>query len=349
MTIDPKWLHQEATRLLRDRSSQMGWMRSFEYTTHLEQYLADTGIKTHMRGEEAQAVLHQSLLAQWGDGDKFILTPNGLRVLMAAAAAMQNDVLPPIQGTDLVGPNEGLVLFPEPVRAASTGGDVRGVAAVSWAPCLVDGRTPGVLVCTWTHRSDANDEALTRGRKERDQAIEFARDHLDYLTRVDTVLASDTETNPDEVADLQTVSDQERRKARRALRAAEKPLRLPDYLLTSLQVVPFGKEYLSAASVEEADRSPIAVVDATTLQTDGKFESFGVRFAVAMWGLAKANLLTGAPADLTARDIRRFNKRGTQYIGVIGLDAAAPCTAVQKAHVGGAEGAASAYEWTLTR
>lgn len=318
------WGQREASILLGRRLSQITWMRTFQFQQYLEQYLRETGVVRHMRGDMAQAVLSQGLIEQWAEGQSFIPSPSAAAALRSAVAVMTEDRLaPPLRRGDLPC-HTGLLSLPGDLYGMSEidGAWVkRGVSAVSWGPCQVDATTPGVLVSSWTHRDAHQDEVLMRHKGSVEQVRAVAQDAAQGVREVRSRIAQDTESDPEELQALDSLATERLQVARRMERQVESSQgHIPDFLLNSMDPVPLGKPYMLGQSKEEpqGDRHSETV---SFDRVDPEADTLSVRLVHALWGLLSAGILHPFSLELLPKTEKKYAKKDLNH-EVIGLDLA---------------------------
>lgn len=319
------WGAQQATSLLGKRSSQVTWMRTFQFQAFMEEYLLESRIKDHMRGETAQAILSQALISQWSDGKIFVLSAAAAAAVRSAAATMLGDsVAPPLRAENIPCPT-ALVAFPTDMY--SLGHDdsnvplMRGVSAMSWSPCYVAPGVEGSLVASWTHRDSSDDDMLIRHRDQGRIAEEVARETAEAARNVRAQIARDTASDAEELRRLDEAVSQELRQARsRQRRASQAVQSVPEFVLEGMAPVPIGLPFKMDGRASEAgrDRQTCTV---PVGEPDPDAATFPVRLLHGLCGLMRAELLVVSAVSLPPNTKKRYAKRGLPH-DVLGVDVA---------------------------
>lgn len=318
------WEQRQASVLLGRRSSQVTWMRTFQFQQYLEDYLRETGIVRHMRGETAQAALSQGLISQWAEGLNFIASPSAGAALRSAVATMSEDRLgPPLRRGDIPS-STGIISLPGDLYGMSqvNGSWVkRGISVVSWGPCEVDASTSGVLVSSWTHKDAQQDESLLRHKGNVEQVRAVARDAAEASREIRSQIAQDTETDPEELRMLDDMATERLEGARRLEREVEGSQgHIPDFMLNSMDPVPLGKAYMLRP--EEGDQQGDRQSETVPFDhVDPEGDTLPVRLAYALWGLLGAGILQASPVKLLPKTEKKFAKKSLNH-HVTGLDLA---------------------------
>lgn len=319
------WEKDQASLLLNRRLAQVTWMRNPVFDGYLADYLNDSGIGAHMRGESARAVLREAFLTQWTQGKNFVLSYRALAAIRSAAETLAVERHSPALTPDVIPAPAGLLIFPRDIYAQGHSDeraeDVRiATSALSWSPCYVTERVPGVLATSWAHRDAPDDDVLQAVRRQRSATSEFTAQAVDDARRLRGVIANDMTLDLAERQKMDDLATQRLRRARQAEKTS-RPTQLPDYVLGGMHPVPMGLPYGLAldAPVLPTVEPITRTIPLSHLDDDAR--TFPVRLLLATWGLMAAGILRVSAVGLPKAALARHQKRSLPY-EVLSLDLA---------------------------
>ncbi|MBF9134726.1 hypothetical protein I0C86_38220 [Plantactinospora sp. S1510] len=161
--------------------------------------------------QELVDVINRASSAVWAQGEAYVLAPAMTAIVAAAAEAL--DLTGDLLTADAAPTDGGVLFLPEPIYHRNLGGQVSGIAAITWATISSpSGRS--WLICGWADRNDPEDPHAARiqGYAQQDRTLlsrlgPYMMTKLDMLPIAAPVPALEPADSDDPDRDWETAPD----------------------------------------------------------------------------------------------------------------------------------------------